>query len=159
MSPLLGAIALLPLDRAMQKLPVFYRRYMDDWVIIAPSRWKLKRAIKTMHQVLATLKLCLHPDKTSIGRTDKGFDFLGYHLKPGSLSPSSLSLQHFREHRLRLYEQHASNERMRAYVFRWCAYFRGGGDIFEKIRLPLELTPNSLPDFFSINLVGLEKNK
>ncbi|MCI5133078.1 MAG: hypothetical protein D3904_16575, partial [Candidatus Electrothrix sp. EH2] len=78
LSPLLGAIALLPLDQAMQKQPVFYCRYMDDRVLIAKSRWQLKRAVKKMHRVLSQLGFELHPDKTFIGRVKKGFDFLGY---------------------------------------------------------------------------------
>ena len=43
LSPLLGALYLLPLDRAMAKLDVEYVRYMDDWLITAPRRWQLRR--------------------------------------------------------------------------------------------------------------------
>ncbi len=32
------------------------------------------------------LKLEKHPDKTFIGRIEKGFDFLGYHFSPEGLS-------------------------------------------------------------------------
>ena len=55
---------------------------MDDWVILSKTRWKGRAAIKQMNQVLEQLKLEKHPDKTEMGKTEKGFDFLGYHLRP-----------------------------------------------------------------------------
>ena len=46
-APLRGAVYLTPLDRAMQaleqRLGIRYQRSMDDWVILAPSRHKLRR--------------------------------------------------------------------------------------------------------------------
>ena len=42
LSPLLGAIYLLELDRKMENLDVRYIRYMDDILILAPTRWKLR---------------------------------------------------------------------------------------------------------------------
>lgn len=36
-APLLGAIYLTPLDKAMEALPVQYIRFMDDWVIFVPN--------------------------------------------------------------------------------------------------------------------------
>jgi len=55
---------------------------MDDWVILAPSRWKLRAAIRLVNETLAELKLQQHPDKTFIGRVSRGFDFLGYLFTP-----------------------------------------------------------------------------
>ncbi len=50
------ATPFLPLDEAMAKLPgIRYLRYMDDWVIFAESRRKLRRAIRVMNQVLSSL--------------------------------------------------------------------------------------------------------
>ena len=46
---------------------------MDDLIVQAPTRWKLRRAIKTVNQTLNELKLGKHPDKTSIGRLERGF--------------------------------------------------------------------------------------
>ena len=82
LSPLLGALFLKPLDDAMQQRDVFYLRYMDDWVVMAPTRWKLRRAIAVMNPCLEALQLEKHPDKTSMGLTSRGFDFLGYHFRP-----------------------------------------------------------------------------
>ncbi len=84
-SPLLGAFYLLDLDRRMEKLDVKYFRFMDDILILAPTRWKLRKAIREMNQVFNDLVLEQHPDKTLIGRVGRGFDFLGYHFKPNEL--------------------------------------------------------------------------
>ncbi|MEN8221060.1 MAG: reverse transcriptase domain-containing protein [Pseudomonadota bacterium] len=44
LSPLMGALYLKPLDDAMAALDVTYIRFMDDWLIVVPSRWKLRAA-------------------------------------------------------------------------------------------------------------------
>ncbi len=97
LSPLLGALYLTPLDLAMteltQRTGTRYRRFMDDWVIFAPTRHKLRVAVRRMHRVLAALKLDIHPDKRFIGKTERGFDFLGYRFRPGrKLRPAQQSL-------------------------------------------------------------------
>jgi hypothetical protein len=79
--------SLTPLDEAMADLPdVFYRRYMDDWIILEENRRALRRAVRRMHVVRAALNLRQHTDKTWIGRLSPGeargsqekrFDFLG----------------------------------------------------------------------------------
>ena len=135
MSPLLGAIALLPLDRAMQKLPLFYCRYMDDWVIIASSRRRFRHAVKEMYGVLNLLGFNLHPDKTSIGRVDRGFDFLGYHLKPGHLGLAMTAADRLREKLTRLYEQGADKVRIGKFIQHWSNAVRGGGTLFQTINV------------------------
>ena len=134
-SPLLGALYLHPLDMAMEEVErdgmLLYRRFMDDFVILAQSRHQLRRAIRTVHSVLADLKLTLHPTKRFIGRTSKGFDFLGYQIQPGrKLRPSATSLHRLTERARRLYEQGASLTRLRQYVTRWHRWLMGGlGDM------------------------------
>jgi hypothetical protein len=54
---------------------------MDDILVLAPTRWKLRRAVKRLNQTFTELKLEKHPDKTFIGRIEKGFDFLGYQFR------------------------------------------------------------------------------
>ena len=49
LSPLLGALYLTPLDRRVDRLCngkrlVHYVRYMDDIVLLARTRWQLRRA-------------------------------------------------------------------------------------------------------------------
>ena len=46
--------------------------------MLAPTRWALRRAVRLVNQTLAELKVEQHPDKTFIGRVEKGFPFLGY---------------------------------------------------------------------------------
>ncbi len=88
-SPLLGGLYLTPRDRAMeglcQKNWIRYQCFMDDYVIFAKTRNKLKTAIKRMYAVLDTLQLTVNPDKRYIGKTEKGFDFLGYRFRPQKL--------------------------------------------------------------------------
>jgi retron-type reverse transcriptase len=80
LSPLISSFYLYELDNEMEDKPVFYRRYMDDIIVLSPTRWKLRKAIKTVNQHFQKLKLKLkqQPDKTTIGRIKNGFDFLGY---------------------------------------------------------------------------------
>jgi len=60
-------------------------RYMDDWVVLAPTRWKLRMAIRAVNQVMARLRVRQHPDNTIIGRIARGFDFLGYRFSVAGL--------------------------------------------------------------------------
>jgi len=43
---------------------------MDDVLILAPTRWKLREAIKVLNQTFSELRLEKHPDKTFIGRKE-----------------------------------------------------------------------------------------
>ena len=98
LSPLLGALYLTPLDRRMDRLCkgkrlVHYVRYMDDIVLLARTRWQLRRAIAALHEEIAVLGLHLHRVKRFIGRTTQGFDFLGYQIRAGArLRPSAEGL-------------------------------------------------------------------
>ncbi len=80
LSPLIGAFFLDDLDRRMGSLGLFYVRFMDDVLVLSPTRWKLRRAVRAVNGVLGALGLEKHPDKTFIGRIEKGFYFLGYHF-------------------------------------------------------------------------------
>jgi hypothetical protein len=80
LSPLLmAAFFLHELDERMESTGLFSVRFMDDILVLflAPSRWKLRRAMKAVNEVLGTLRLEKHSDKTSIGCIERGFDFLG----------------------------------------------------------------------------------
>ena len=124
LSPLLGAFYLLELDQRMARLDVRYFRYMDDVLILATTRWKLKKAIRVLNQTFNELKLEKHPDKTLIGGTERGFDFLGYFIKPGRLSVSLKAMENFVERIARLYEQDADSTRIGQYVSKWMQWVR-----------------------------------
>ena len=46
---------------------------------------KFRKAIRVLNKTFNESGLEQHPDKTLIGRTERGFSFLGYFLKPESL--------------------------------------------------------------------------
>ena len=72
LSPLIAALYLKPLDERLEATGLFYARFMDDWVVLAPTRWKLRWAARLMQQTLAELKVQTHPGKTFLGRTARG---------------------------------------------------------------------------------------
>lgn len=130
LSPLLAALFLRPLDTAMERLGLLYVRYMDDVLVLAPTRSKLRRAVKVLNRVLASLGLDKHPGKTFIGRIDRGFDFLGYHLVPSGLTVARETYVRFVERAARLYEQGrgAEDPALGQYVRRWEGWARSGMD-------------------------------
>ena len=67
----------------MAKSGLFYVRFMDDILVLSPTRWKLRRAVRAVNELLGSLLLEKHPDKTFVGRIEKGFDYLGYQFQPG----------------------------------------------------------------------------
>src|SRR5215216_1493258 len=84
-TPLLANIALHVLDaewtRGGRSLGVRIR-YCDDFVILCRTRQQAEQARRLVAEILATLGLHLHPDKTRIVGLTKGrqgFDFLGFH--------------------------------------------------------------------------------
>jgi len=69
-------------------------RYADDFVIICRTRQDAETALQTVKQIMAILKLTLHPTKTRVvDMGQDGFDFLGFHFhkkkskKSGKLLP------------------------------------------------------------------------
>jgi RNA-directed DNA polymerase len=84
-SPLLCNVALHVLDqefaRPDNRLGVLIR-YCDDFVVICPTQARAEAARERAAQVLGTVGLRLHPDKTRItclAQGRGGFDFLGFH--------------------------------------------------------------------------------
>ena len=66
LAPLMGALYLKPLDDRKAALGCCYVRYMDDWVVLASTRWKLRRAITAGNEVMAALRVVQHPEKRFI---------------------------------------------------------------------------------------------
>jgi len=59
-------------------------------VLLARTRWQFRRAIAALHEEIAALGLRLHRVKRFVGRTIKGFDYLGYPIRAGAgLRPSA----------------------------------------------------------------------
>ncbi len=100
---------------------------MDDWVVLAPTRWKLRQAVRIVNETLAELKVQQHPDKTFIGRTGRGFAFLGYQMNAAGLTGvAPPTMERFVERVNRLYEQGAGAYRIGEYVRRWLVWVKSG---------------------------------
>ncbi|WP_071605941.1 reverse transcriptase domain-containing protein [Budvicia aquatica] len=111
-----------------------YSRYMDDFFIITKTRWQLRRAVRKLNQYFNQYGFRQHPDKTFIGPTRKGTDWMGYWLTDQgvqSVAPKALA-NHLTKLR-RLYEQtrHLSakqqQDRVVGYVKRWLRWLACGG--------------------------------
>lgn len=116
LSPLVASFYLYELDKAFEGKRVFYRRYMDDIIVLAKSRWQLRRAIRCINQHFAKLKVKQHPDKTFVGYTAKGFDFLGYQFNRDALSVAKGTLEKHYCRLSRLYEQRKSHPNWMTYL-------------------------------------------
>ena len=93
----------------------------------APTRGKLRKAVRVVNRTLDSLQLEKHPDKTYIGRVEKGFEFLGYQITPEGLEVATRTFERFLEHAIRLYEREpgeafSDNSRLGKYVRRWLAW-------------------------------------
>lgn len=129
LSPLMAAFYLYELDQRFARSGLFYIRFMDDILILAPTHWKIRKAMAVIRSMLDALRLDIHPEKTFIGRILKGFNFLGYHFYDGAVSAAVKTTAKMRETAARLYEQTRREDNsapLGQYLTRWNAWFRGG---------------------------------
>ena len=126
----MGAFFPRAVDQVLGKRGLFYVRFMDDIVVPAPTRWRLRGAVKPLNQALGALRLAKHPGETFIGRIEKGFDFVRYLFSPRGRTPARQTMVNFLERAIRLYEQESGEEmapvRLGAYVRRWEGWARAG---------------------------------
>ncbi len=79
LSPLLAAFHLFIVDSTFaHDANLQYMRFMDDFLIFARTRWQLRRAVRRLNLFFNEFGFEQHPDKTFIGRIEKGFDWMGY---------------------------------------------------------------------------------
>jgi len=57
LSPVMAAIYLEPQDRRMEATGLTYARFIDGWVILAPTRWALRRAVVIVNETLRELRV------------------------------------------------------------------------------------------------------
>ena len=122
LSPLMAAIYLAPLDKQLKDFG-FYRRYMDDWIVLVKTRSELRKVIKITHRVLNSLKLRMHPKKTFIGCIKKGFAFLGIQWN----KVPEIAKQSCENHQIKLalrYAQDATKNCIGDYLRRWNLWCR-----------------------------------
>lgn len=107
LSPLMGALHLYDMDEHFNQQPnIHYARYMDDVIILAKTRWQLRKHTKRLMQWFGAFGFEAHPDKTYIGRTEKGFDWMGAWLtSDGVMDIAPRAKANHREKVRRLYEQ------------------------------------------------------
>lgn len=107
-SQLFANLYLHPLDIFItQKIgEANYFRYMDDFVILSPDKDYLLNLRYLISGFLKYfLKLELHPRKNNIFRADTGLDFVGFLIKPNSVTLRKKTLRRHKrhyQHRLKL---------------------------------------------------------
>ncbi|WP_205647190.1 reverse transcriptase domain-containing protein [Aeromonas jandaei] len=129
LSPLIGASLLWHIDADFAaRGELYYARYMDDFIVLARTRWRLRDAVRRLNGYLAADGFSQHPAKTWIGRLDRGIDWLGgWYTTQGRVGIAPNALQRYRTKSLRLYEQtlRAGNpetecqRRVRGYFIHW----------------------------------------
>jgi hypothetical protein len=88
--------------------------------VLAPTRWKLRAAIRVVNQALAELKVQQHPDKTFVGWIAAGFEFLGFRYNSAGLAGvAKATSEKFAARINQLYEQGADAIHIGQYVRRW----------------------------------------
>ncbi len=116
----------------MARSGLFYVLFMDDILVLSPTRWKIRKVDKVVNGMQGSLVLEKHPDKTFIARIEKGCDFLGYHFGPDGLSVAKKTIERFVERAFRLYEQEPGEAWASAwlgmYVRRWVRWVGAGLD-------------------------------
>lgn len=121
LSPLIGAMHLYEVDthfaREQEKRGIVYARYMDDFIILSKSRWQLRGQVKALNGYLQAYGFVQHPDKTFIGRVEKGFDWMGAWLGTNGVEDiAPRALANHREKVRRLYERLRMWPRARAHA-------------------------------------------
>lgn len=77
-SPLLANIYLHEFDEVITSSDVKLVRYADDFVVLAKSKERIIKAYTEVSQILQSLELELHSEKTQITNFERGFQFLGH---------------------------------------------------------------------------------
>lgn len=107
-SPIIGASLLRHIDAAFttdNEQQVFYARYMDDFLLLTDTRWRLRKVIAQLGCKLEQSGFERHPEKTQTGRIFRDFDWLGINFGAEGPALSPRALNHHHERRLRLLEQ------------------------------------------------------
>jgi len=97
LSPLLGNIALAEFDKSLNEGDCRCIRYIDDFIILAPSLKAANARLNRAKKILSDLGMDLSSEKSSKGGfpITNSFDFLGITISPGLIRPSSKSQSRF----------------------------------------------------------------
>jgi RNA-directed DNA polymerase len=133
LSPIIAAYYLTSLDKQMEGDPrYFYRRFMDDVIVLAKTCWHLRKAVRTVNQHFNQLKVGQAPDKTFIGKIERKFDFLGYRFGLPELGLAEKTITNAVNKVRQLYEQKQTAPKRAAmlddYITRWLRWVVAGID-------------------------------
>ncbi len=97
LSPLLGNIILGAFDAEMNSGDCTCLRYIDDFIILAPSAKAANARLRKATALLGALGMELSPEKSSKGAIpiSDGFTFLGIQVMPGIIRPAAKAQQKF----------------------------------------------------------------
>jgi hypothetical protein len=87
LSPLLGNIYLADFDRKLNSNGIRCIRYIDDFLLLAPSLGAAQKSLALAVCLLKDLGLELSPEKTQVGAVSDGFQFLGVEFQNGIIRP------------------------------------------------------------------------
>ncbi|UIP06336.1 reverse transcriptase/maturase family protein [Erythrobacter sp. SDW2] len=90
LSPLLGNILLAAFDKAMNEGDCRCIRYIDDFIILAPTKKAANARLKKAKGLLEEFDMELAPEKSSreAHEVSKSFEFLGIEISPGFVRPA-----------------------------------------------------------------------
>jgi RNA-directed DNA polymerase len=89
LSPVLGNLFLFDFDSELNTRPdVRCIRYIDDFIILAPTKELAENALAKAKRMLEKLGMSVSPDKTQRAAIEEGFDFLGIDLSNGFIRPT-----------------------------------------------------------------------
>ncbi|GGE06161.1 hypothetical protein GCM10011529_10680 [Polymorphobacter glacialis] len=97
LSPLLGNILLFEFDRILNEGDCSCIRYIDDFIILAPSEKAANARMRKAIQLLDAHGMTLAPEKSSETGVsiEKGFEFLGISIVPGLIRPTTKKQEKF----------------------------------------------------------------
>ncbi|MDP3512693.1 MAG: reverse transcriptase domain-containing protein [Sulfuritalea sp.] len=89
LSPLLGNMILAAFDKEMNKGDCRCIRYIDDFIILAPTLKAATARLRRAEGLLKDLGMKMSPEKSSKAgcSINDGFDFLGINFCPGAIRP------------------------------------------------------------------------
>jgi hypothetical protein len=95
LSPLLGNIVLAEFDKVMNEGDCACLRYIDDFIVLAPTQRAANARMQKAIRMLAELGMELSPEKSSekAKPVSDGFEFLGIEVCPGLIRPSRKAQQ------------------------------------------------------------------
>ena len=102
LSPLVGNIYLNEFDKVMNTEDVCCLRYIDDFIILGPSKKIVEAKFRQAQKILKLLGLEAYDpntdnDKASKGFTRNGIEYLGCYITPNTIRPNDRSWKRLKE--------------------------------------------------------------